>query len=108
MRHLRNVIATLVLTLCAAAYMRAQAGFAANAAPDGAGEAAADVGTAANAPPVANAGLDAALAVGKSFVLNGTGSSDPDGDKLTYLWSMVSAPPASPGSSRIPPSRKPS
>ena len=45
----------------------------------------------ANEPPVANAGPDqtveATSAAGADVTLNGTGSSDPDGDALTYSWS---------------------
>src|SRR6185436_13289585 len=51
--------------------------------------------TTINRPPVANAGVDSALAVGKSAVLDGSLSSDPDHDKLTYRWTVVAAPPTS-------------
>ena len=44
-----------------------------------------------NNPPVANAGLDQNVDVGDTVNLNGGGSSDADGDALTYLWSL-SAP----------------
>lgn len=43
-----------------------------------------------NQPPVANAGVDQTLECaspdGTSVVLDGTGSSDPDNDLLTYTW----------------------
>jgi len=48
------------------------------------------IGEAANAEPVANAGDDQVIeATGPttSFTLDGTGSSDPDVDTLTYVWS---------------------
>ena len=38
------------------------------------------------AAPTANAGPDQSLECGASFTLDGTGSSDPDGDTIRYRW----------------------
>lgn len=45
-----------------------------------------------NVAPVANAGTPQTVVTGKEVTLNGTASSDANNDKLTYLWSLVSAP----------------
>ncbi len=50
-----------------------------------------------NRAPIANAGDDAEMFMGVSLELNGSGSTDPDGDTqiLNYSWSIESAPPGS-------------
>jgi len=45
-----------------------------------------------NSPPVASAGPDHSGFVGDTVTLDGTGSSDVDGDPLTFSWSIASAP----------------
>lgn len=48
--------------------------------------------TATNNTPVANAGTDENVSADTNVTLNGTGSSDIDGDSLDYNWSIVSKP----------------
>ena len=46
-----------------------------------------------NSPPVADAGADQTVSTGGAAVtLDGSGSSDPDGDPITYFWTQVSGP----------------
>lgn len=45
------------------------------------------------AAPVAEAGLGLVAYVGDTVELNGSGSSDEDGDHLSYDWSQVGGPP---------------
>ena len=48
-----------------------------------------------NNPPIADAGPDVEIIVGEAAVLDGTASTDPDGDDLAYAWSLTSAPAGS-------------
>jgi hypothetical protein len=51
--------------------------------------------TTVNTPPVANAGASQAVQVGSVVQLNGAGSTDVDGDLLSYHWSLIHAPAGS-------------
>jgi len=48
-----------------------------------------------NEAPVADAGPDQLLALPGTATLDGTGSSDPDGDALAYAWRLIASPPGS-------------
>ena len=48
-----------------------------------------------NTPPRADAGPDQTVAVGTTVMLLGNGSSDADGDPLTFAWELLVRPPGS-------------
>jgi len=48
-----------------------------------------------NTAPIANAGPDQIGYAGQPVTLDGTGSSDPESDPITYHWAFVSVPPGS-------------
>jgi hypothetical protein len=48
-----------------------------------------------NRQPIANAGSDQSVIVNSTIQLNGSSSSDPDCDLLTYTWKFISKPPGS-------------
>ena len=47
------------------------------------------VASSVNSAPVANAGADQSAVTGTVVTLNGTASSDADGDTLTYAWTLT-------------------
>jgi hypothetical protein len=51
------------------------------------------VTAAGNQSPIANAGPDQAVTAGATVNLNGSGSSDPDGDPLTFQWQQTAGTP---------------
>jgi hypothetical protein len=51
--------------------------------------------TTPNRAPVADAGSDGSVEVGSLVTLDGSGSSDPDGDALTFAWRFTSRPEGS-------------
>ncbi len=48
-----------------------------------------------NSPPVADAGPDQTVLVGETVTLTGAGSSDVDGDVLSFAWTLTGVPPGS-------------
>jgi hypothetical protein len=53
------------------------------------------VSSSINSAPIADAGANQNVMLGETVTLNGNGSSDADGDPLTYLWSITSQPAGS-------------
>lgn len=64
---------------------------------DGTGDGAPSITTVstANTPPVANPGLDKSITAGNTVQLDGSASTDADGNRLAYRWALVSKPTGS-------------
>ena len=52
-------------------------------------------GQTGNISPIANAGIDQAAQIGQSVMLDGSASSDADGDPLTFYWTIIEQPSGS-------------
>jgi hypothetical protein len=63
--------------------------------------------TRSNDAPTADAGADQTVYVGTSVTLNGTGSSDPENDPLSYSWRLVTKPSGSVASLSDPTAARP-
>jgi hypothetical protein len=50
------------------------------------------IATTPNSAPTANAGMDQNIATSAVVTLDGSGSTDVDGDNITYTWSLSSVP----------------
>ena len=61
-----------------------------------------------NVAPIADAGPDQAVFVGETVTLDGSQSTDADGDLLTYRWSLAARPPGSTAALNDPMSVNPS
>ena len=61
-----------------------------------------------NGRPAASAGTDQVANTGDLVTLDGLGSSDPDGDSLTYAWSLLHAPEGSTAALSDPSAAQPS
>ena len=64
--------------------------------------------TTQNRAPVADAGGDQSVLAGEPAQLDGSGSSDPDGDPLTYAWTIIAAPSGSSATLSDPTAQTPS
>ena len=54
------------------------------------------IGDVCEHPPVANAGPDQTVAPGAAVTLNGSGSTDPDNDIVSYRWEKTDGPSVTP------------
>ena len=87
MKSSLRVMGMLILTALLAVFL--------TACGSGGGGGDGNGGNGKNNAPVANAGPDQNVTTGSLVTLDGSGSSDADGDLLTYNWSFTSKPQGS-------------
>ncbi len=78
----RNILWTVLFSILAALSLNACSDVSKAPAPP-------------NSAPVANAGPDLAIIRGSLATLNGSASTDPNGDPLTYSWTLLTKPTGS-------------